>query len=582
MLLDWLVWISIQQGNEEFMEFDRGKFKLSPLVIVSVIAVGTFVIWFFIHPRFETNDDSAMMYMLAGYYTGNPEIMAYNINIGYAAIVSGMYRIFPVIPWYTVINLGLQLISVIIIGYIFFSFERKKHLFIWSIAIAYACLYMMAYLYPMIALQYTMTSALCGGASVLIVLNINKCTDKTKNIFSIICFAIMLFFAANIRMQIGYIVAAVVTYSVIAECYVEGRNVRKTAYIVIGVMIIICSVILNSVYSRKEGWDEYASLNKVRAEFMDYEHLTYEDAPEVYETIGWNENIVNFLHGYCFMMPNTNKETFSYLNSQYEEWNQDNFNIIAKLKSMVKEFLSSALNLLTAIAWFIVLMAISFTEIGKDNSKSRKWILISWGYYLIFCCLIVYLLWIGRMPVRVYYMCLILTLTPGIYTILCYLSLEKLPKGAKIIVVMTGILIALISGGNLKSEIGGRKVSYERSNSRYDYVISNENNFYVYDVSMTEALDPFKTFTDLNKAPVNVMFWGGWLYESPLFYRQLNANGLKELKFENMLDDNKYFIGSYTYMKMVDDYYKEKYDGVVAEVTYECDDFIVYCFRYED
>ena len=98
---------------------DDRKTKCCNICIAIFIAFMSLLMYFIVKPRFGTNDDSAMMYLIAGYFTGETEVLPYVLNIGYSSIVAALYEVLPIFPWYTLSLIGLQQISMAVIGYIF-------------------------------------------------------------------------------------------------------------------------------------------------------------------------------------------------------------------------------------------------------------------------------------------------------------------------------------------------------------------------------------------------------------------------------------------------------------------------------
>lgn len=563
---------------------DDRKTKCCNICIAIFIAFMPLLMYFIVKPRFGTNDDSAMMYLIAGYFTGETEVLPYVLNIGYSSIVAALYEVLPIFPWYTLSLIGLQQISMAVIGYIFI---KNKNEFRASVLIAvgvYIFLYVIAFMYPMIMLSYTTVSALCGAAAIMAVRDAITADDARlkKNVVRLIGFSILFYFTANLRMQIGFITTVIIICLVGGNYIISrrGGGYRLLVYLFMSLLILAVSACTNTYYCKNNGWEDFISFNTARAKWSDYEHLDYDNNSEIYRSIGWDKNDYLLAQKACLMMKNVNTETFVYLNGLREkENNEDSKSLYLELKSTLSRIIVSHLYVGIVLSWLVILVILSYLQLKVTNTESvyRKHLLMSWMCFLIFLCLIIYLSYIGRILTRLFFMCLILSLPLGIYEILCSMSMLDMTKVARIIIGVTVIPILIISG--ISAHPRSRRPTYELSNMVQDYVLNNKENFYVYDVSITDPYDPFKVFDDLDRTPVNMYFWGGWLYNSPLFYKQLQANGLTQLKLSDMLYNNMYFIGSAENMELLNKYYQQNYSNVEVNIIYECDKFIVYCYR---
>lgn len=93
-------------------------------------ALTVFILMFFMYLiipiGFETNDDSGMMYILAGYRTGTPEIGTVYCNILWDCLISSFYRICAEVNWYIIIFVFLLFISNMMILKSILKICRKK------------------------------------------------------------------------------------------------------------------------------------------------------------------------------------------------------------------------------------------------------------------------------------------------------------------------------------------------------------------------------------------------------------------------------------------------------------------------
>ena len=86
-------------------------------------------------------------------------------------------------------------------------------------------------------------------------------------------------------------------------------------------------------------------------------------------------------------------------------------------------------------------------------------------------------------------------------------------------------------------------IRLEETKRYFDYITSNPNKIYVYDMAINNNYHAFLTYPD-NK-PYNMLFYGGSTIYSELWYLQLQVNGLENDVYSDLfLKDNVYYISN--------------------------------------
>ena len=139
-------------------------------VSLGIVGILLLIVWRISPITWESNDDQIIMGYLAGFMTGEPEILPCIIGFLYAKLISGLYTLNSAIPWYTLVFLTLlYLASAIICNCFLKCFKEKKN---WFIGLcAYGVVFCAIYIEVLVNVQFTTVAAMCGAAciSVLVV-----------------------------------------------------------------------------------------------------------------------------------------------------------------------------------------------------------------------------------------------------------------------------------------------------------------------------------------------------------------------------------------------------------------------------
>jgi len=504
----------------------------------------TFV--FCIYPiRLDTNDDGGIMYITAGYLTGtpNPHLPAFSsFFLGY--IISGLYRLFPAFPCYAIFYITTMFVSCVIILYCIIETANR-----YNTSLAVSTLFCMLFLCvfalrPIILIQYTTVAAFSGGAAIALAVT-SEPSIKRYGIMRYVAIAILWLFSYIIRVEV-FIPTAVMLCGIFIFKFLENKKTAAAfASVILFVIVSIAADKGIRAYAEKDPvWAEYNEFYKLGSigENIQYQELLSAEEMgielyEKYSMIAW-----------CYLVEHMNTE---FLSNSIE---------LAKSKIERESLLSkanSALNILLPffkdrysgflyfllLAMFITAIVFQYIKSARKKHKnalaafciSNKLLIF---VFLMFHCFIAYLcLFRGRFPERVQYM-LMLLVAPFIIINVCVLC-GKLVK--KVYFFMIFALIACnVFGMNQFNitELRAKKNWLEGTKSATEkIVLSNPNLFFISDGSLTTPIPSLFTVFG-RKRPVNLMFWGGWFYFTPMWYEQLRCNGIDKLDYNSFLEDN--------------------------------------------
>ena len=83
--------------------------------LITLIVLG--LTWIICPIGFETNDDTAIMALVSGAYTGTPTSDTMFCGILWGIILSSLYSITDSVPWYALIYMSLTIVTMTIVCY---------------------------------------------------------------------------------------------------------------------------------------------------------------------------------------------------------------------------------------------------------------------------------------------------------------------------------------------------------------------------------------------------------------------------------------------------------------------------------
>lgn len=555
-----------------------------------------FITYAFNNIVFFINDDTNILYTLAGFYTGSPADHPF-INPILSLFIQGLYNIAPMLPWYPLMHIVCIGFSIYVFVYYVLEVARHQNVpFILTIFVAlsiYAC-----YLYTcVVMMQFTTTSAILGSAGVLIALNTQYSEDKKKYRKSILLSCLFLTLSYLFRKNIFPYYAALWLGALFYGIWRENFNDYKLVLPVIfqTALLLIAMIggayMSNSIIRGSQEWDNYREFDVARYKMQDYPHDSSSENPELYESLGWTEGL-NGLIGeetwsYFMMDPRVDVKAFSAISSTSEKnnnlWRSIKENVISLWNSGIIPKLSFLYIIFTAFLSILI-----FCKEWRSGIEKNCIVILCFDF--LFCMGFIYLAFIQRVPLRALQAInLPIVMCNTIVTISLYRQIKAFFNST--FWTVTIILAVLVSVCDYKCIV---EVGYQ-ANERYEksqnyliaeeYAINHPEDFFVYDTSLTFRYLPFVSYDQ--KRPTNIMYWGGMGWKSPAYYEQLKKNGLDELYSNILLQDNAYFITNPNYyihgeqvFEIFKRYMEETFPGVKTKKITDLDNgLLVYKFE---
>lgn len=542
------------------------------LITILIILVLSYI---FIPIRFETNDDSGIMYIVAGYLTGLPSEITIYTNVIYGCILKWFYTMLPMIAWYTIFHLVFIFLSCFFILKSLLKIANKRQLPIVMPLGLYLIFHMIAISYSSIMLQFTTTPTILGTASLIILFTMYEGETEKSRIIDIISICIMFFFSYIFRPHAGIVMFGLLLGMVIYKHLL--RRAGET-YLLVGcfiVAIVGISFSANLIYEKNTAtFENFHKYNMERAQYMDYPRPSYVEGKEIYSAIGWNEDLHNLVGRWFFLDRNVNVDTFKQINT-YTKTDWTGY-ATRSLKSSIYDVYSYAKSILygyvpARIIYLSIIILTGLNLIAYIYQTNRNKL----NFFLIITCFagfhlaIIYFCYTGRMPLRVF-----LTVAIPTFLILFFQLVYSFPEeNFRFRKVAMSVLIVLGFGAlgllTLKDTIHTANNELYKNlmrsrNVLEQYVIQNSENIYIYDYPLALSGDPWIVYPD--KKPTNYFFWGGSMMFSPPYTEQLLRNGLTDLYADKFLEENCYYLTIGEPNASLVSYMKNKY-GITEIIT---------------
>lgn len=538
---------------------EKDRYLIS-LILVSLIFV---LVYLKMGVRFETNDDGQIMSVLAGYYSGEPSVNMVFVNYIFAGIVSGLYRVFPKLAWYTILHVGMLWLANICICKTIMKICVRKSLPVYIPLFLYGVFYLIFLLYPTVCLQFTTTPAVLGGGSCLLLCEMSN-TDSMKSKILDACLSIFFMFWAYIfrpwsgRVMLGYII-----FSLICTILEKGLNYNISNRGILKIYLnnfirpllccliifVLCgtSELINDIQRSNFEWKSFSEYHKARSNYTDYIKPSFEEDAEFYREAGFSAGLYTMVSNWFFMDERINKELFSNVVEKTNKTNRTFENALCNIKVYFKNVILKEGIVHVVSGGLLILFLWDFMLLLSCNDR-KIFGLELLGTIIIFFILFFYLNYIGRLPDRAYNLISIplslflirMNLTNSAIETYCYI-----PRKLFAMCCILLFLLLFQKGYEKKYWENGYNNSAFANEVKKEidlYAIENPDKIIIH--SMELALNPAPlSVYDKDKTPHNLFFWGGSTMYSPAYSEKLKNNNLVSLFAKNFTDNNVYYMG---------------------------------------
>jgi len=514
--------------------------KNREVIIALVIAtIELLIIKSFFIIGFLTNDDTGIQ---STYALGYAHQHFVSIFLGY--FLQALYHIMPSVAWWYVWSLICELIGISMLNYSFLKIGNRKR----GCYICIGILFLIYFSFCLSFIAFTLVPCLLaiGGISLLFTHR-----NEKFRIFHFIIPTVSMMIAMMHRDYTGIEMLCFLFLGLIYYFFsISQISISKTLISFFGTFVVIFGLVfivygLSELELKQTESADFFKFNINRMYFADYPHQSFDEAKEIYESVGWDDNIYELAIRGCYLPEEVNSDSLEYLVENVSQ----NRSIIDSLISIIgglhikrpKEMLRSVQNydgLVRLCTGFVVFFAGIFVCVRYRRNKELALEDVCIAFSIMGSTVLALGIWIaGRLILRAYLVIYI----PAVAIILMCILVISINDDNRIIGNRLFEFVSLIILV-LAINIYGYALTKSRSeyNDEYkavtEYAKENSDNLYVFSDSSIMGLGK-----DV-ELPVNLMYWGGTEWKSKMYYEIIAQFGMDELNFSTLLNNNVYFV----------------------------------------
>lgn len=534
--------------------------KRNKLILLIILTMFFAIISFLISPVFETNDDRVMMDIITGKY--GEKYSAYSVFMGYpiSFILSRLYMLLPNIPWYGILFCGIIVYSawIVLTDIAKKAIESKNKWISWGIFIVTLIIYINVFLVQ----QFTIIS------SILALTAMYKIMKKD----SWIGIVIICFLSYEIRSNAFFMAMPFIGLGILWDG-LKNRKISKSNIIGAGsiALIIIIGIGVNKIAYSSAEWKEYLAYNSERSKLYDYNTFCNSNVyKEKCLQSGISEDEYYIMNTYSLLLDkNISKNKIETINKVVSE-NKKKDNVFLKLiKVIYYDIKNSFVDFRRYTLVMIFADIMFFWVLKKEKSKLLLWLLSLMGRYII----ISYLVWIARLPNRVYFSLFLLALVFNFYIIIEN-SDKVIVKKTRCWVVCIIVAAMFITANTLKTHNQLSKHNYEYQEVN-NYCKNNPENLYML------SIDKYFDVTDnvLSNTRTEFTYVGTWLANSPIVNGYLCKYKSEDLAELLLKGKGFYILNKNSDIESVQQYMNSRFNGVeVKKIDSINQNYYVYKF----
>ncbi len=559
-----------QKKKEELAE--KLWFRFLNQLINLVLAVGTVVPLLYricttIPFSFEVNDDSVIMQILDGSFTGVPEAHAIFLKYPLSWVIRLLYTRNPEINiwkfhlkdvnWYVGTTVALYGFALIMVLYRLLNHFRCNRFLICGV---YALGFLAIWLPCFSAMTFTTAAAFCGCMALLYLALESK--EEAWRPWNLLVLGVLMIAAYCLRTSCFYMVLPFLMIEFITKYHIHFFRSLKP-WIALCVIALLCAGALfmnDREYGSRE-WKDYYTYNHARAYLQDYKGFPdYEENQEFYSSLGIREEQRDAMAYYTYCMVDDFKTDWVLKAYDYELGKEPKLSWKEKIEGSWEKALRLArestqaffrLRFYSFYFWLVLIPLIPVTLILRFRAgigMHLLYLLQTAIFVLLVAAEWIYLAINGRFPQRVEECIRLLTFTAAFVMICHFLESYKEVWMCRLHGLLQILLIAILftraSGyctGILENVRGNQEYQQiygAEKGEVLEYCGEHPENYYVLDTtSFTKVSLP----TD-DMHQMNWFMSGSWSAYTPLYQQKLKDLGLEGISSKFLLKDNVYII----------------------------------------
>ncbi len=482
-------------------------------------------------------DDGSIQNVFSGVFTGSPYPIQQYINVVLSYPITGLYRLFPNLPWWYIWYLAATAVGIFLIHLSLLKLSSKNRVFLPVVFGTIAFLDIGFFIYAIANITFTIVPAILGAgmAALLFSRAEEESVRFEKWVFAGSLVGYILLFCT--RRQSGlvllcFILLAFLYYYVSRDQDWKRKLLRIVLTFAVFILTSVALTQVNRAVQNAYQPEGFNSFNSARSAYLDYPHDSFEENPELYEEAGWDYDIYLLANSWCFLPEEVNTETFSYLSENSSDYTSSD--MLGLMKEVYRDKLSRSVLMLYLAS---ILIALYVWIACRSKKNLLFWLISNIGAI----ALIFYQFMIGRAPYRSLYVVL---LPAVVINLLLSFNREMRKKSVRIgyglLVLAMGVICVVPMMRTTFDREHRETVAAEKEKETRmrEYRAEHPDNVYIRQISTEPNIDPLYNGPD---AP-NSYGWGGGVFYSASYDEFLAANGLTELNGDTFKEDNVYLI----------------------------------------
>lgn len=549
------------------MQGKRNKIAINIIISFTI----TLLFFGYIITRYNFNlasDDAQMRAIASGALTGKPDAHLVYMKYILGKVIVLLYDLFPEYNCYGIFFICMFMVVMTI--YLFWLLQRKQIFpVVIVLGISVICILPM-----MLELNFTYSATIVGSLALFLII-----CEENKTIWKNTGISLLLWLCFCIRDSVFCVILSFVCLHEFYQIWLESSSIKEIIpkylkkYMICIILVLVTIIIENVAYASDE-WNLYNHYNGHRSAIVDYSDWpSYETHQKLYKDNGIDEYTYELLDYSRLTIPNV--DMYKLVESVDDVLEQEKSNISFKTKfvttcyTMYNDMFSRDYSITNFIISF--LLGISLIYCCEKDSEKYMYLKIVFAFsgYLFMWF---YLTYIGRPLKRVILsiqLVLMIFLLAEIYNTKRTVMKTNALFLIKMIIVLVGGFMA-VNSLNLANDqsVAIAKMNYD-IHQISDYCKQHSDNVY-FVKSSTYAFEQGNNWKN-KSISCNVIYPGGWITNSPLFYEQLAANKISNPFDELAYKEKAFFISD---NHEIPDIIKNYYNSFNNECAYVVTDQI--------
>lgn len=508
----------------------RVLWRIRGAVLATLALMAAYVI-FLTNPHYNLNDDMILLRAMSGAVGGVTDGFNYLIHTFLRRILQGLSLVFPTVAWFSVAQVGM----LVLCGYVtvesgmLAASRRGQPLWLgWLIGAGFAAAFVMP---NASSVTFTMTAAVLGASAVWQLWAIDWKHPGARSRFELGRSLLLLCLCMSIRRQAALPAGAfwfgVLLWQLLAR-RTDWRIVARAA--AIGALALVVMLGVQLAENRLSGEQAYLDWQDASGVAIDYGGFSVADEA-ILQQNGWTENEMRLAENWCFLDAGMTTEAL-YRTGEAMAHSAPLSDVIPVLQRL----LARSRNIYWACMLLLSLCALAVLRRGLWQRLAA-----------VFCgvaalAMLVYLAWVGRLPMRAAATVLYPACALGVG--FAWPDALRLPKGAlrRMLALAVAALCAATLGFNLRFAWNS---TFNPGSRQMDFVHTRVERYALEHPGELVIGTPklgmsWQLFPDWSAGkPANLLFnWGSWNYHSAGYRAVFSAFGYEHDAFEiqNFLD----------------------------------------------